>query len=311
MWIHFSKSSSGSYGGGLTEPFCYFGRIISDKFQSENIEFPYGEIEICLAFSSAKSKENQQHKEWFEKLPHYYRGKTMVRVTLPMVEEEKNITNVLQFIYKAFDIIISKKKKDDNYDPLKLKETLFQLGKELQETDLWELNLRYENLVKQETIEKYRIERAVREQSNEEKKKLIYDLRFMYYLPNIDKLYFSPYEYRFCERILGKLREKKFRLPNYTHLYIMVSDTFENALYHTGRVQNWYVYGIAVLENFEDYPLKQEIEKQRIVFDLIKQGLNDIAKIDKLDTQILNEALDEVEQKLFYRKQQKTQMPNN
>ncbi|GAA3977898.1 hypothetical protein GCM10022246_32720 [Pedobacter ginsengiterrae] len=103
---------------------------------------------------------------------------------------------------------------------------------------------------------------------------MVYDLRFMYYLPNVDKFYFSPYENRFRERILEKLREKKFRLPNYTHLYIMISDTFENSLYHAIRAENWFVYGIAVLENFADYPAKQEIEKQRIVFDLIKQGLN-------------------------------------
>jgi hypothetical protein len=59
MRIYFNKSSYGSYGGGLNEPFCHFGRIISDKFQAENIEFPYKEIEICLAFLSPKAKGNQ------------------------------------------------------------------------------------------------------------------------------------------------------------------------------------------------------------------------------------------------------------
>jgi len=308
MWIHFSKSSYGSYGGGLNEPFCYFGRVLSDKFQTENIEFPYGEIEICLTFLSPK--DDQKRIDWFNKLPHYYRGKTMVRVALPMVEEEKNLTDVFQIIYKAFDIIIAKKKKDDIFDTEKLKSTLIQLEKELQSTDLWELNSRYENLLRQEAIEKRRQERIIRKQSNDEKKKLIYDLRFYYSLPNTEKLYFSPYDNRFCDRILEKLREKKFRLPNYTHLYIEVSDTFENALYHAARAENWFVYGIAVLENYAGYPKKEEIEKQRIVFDLIKQGLYDIAKIDKLDTKILNEALDEVEQKLFNRKQRKTEMPS-
>lgn len=309
MWIHFSKSSSNSYGGGLNEPFRYFGRLLSDKFQTENIVFPLGEIEICLTSPPSK-KDNEKRKEWFEKLPHYYRGKTMIRVTLPMAEQEKNLTDVLEVINQAFEIIITKKKKDDRYDPQRLKAVLSELEKELQETDLRELNNKYENLLKQEAIDKRLQERIIREQSNEEKNKLIYDLRFMYYLPNVDKLYFSPYENRFCERILEKLREKKFRLPNYTHLYVMVSDTFENSLYHAVRAENWFVYGIAVLENFADYPVKQEIEKQRIVFDLIKQGLNDIAKIDKLDTKTLNEALDDVEQKIFNRKKGKTELPN-
>ncbi|MDR2905896.1 MAG: hypothetical protein LBU73_08080 [Helicobacteraceae bacterium] len=297
MWIHFNKSSYGSYGGGLNEPFRYFGRILSDKFQTENIEFPYGEIEICLTFLSPK--DDQKHIDWFNKLPYYYRGKTMVRVVLPMVEEEKNLTDVFQLIYKAFDIIISKKKKSDIYDAEKLKSTLILLEKELQTTDLRELNSKYENLLRQEAIERHIRERIIREQTNDEKKRLIYDLRFYYSLPNTEKLYFSPYDNRFCGRILEKLREKKFRLPNYTHLYIIVSDAFENALYEAVRAENWFVYGIAVLENYADYPAKEEIEKQRIVFDLIKQGLYDIAKIDKLDIKILNEALDEVEQKLF------------
>lgn len=309
MWIHFSKSSSNSYGGGLNEPFRYFGRLLSDKFQTKNIAFPFGEIEICL-MSPPSKKDNEKRKEWFGKLPHYYRGKTMIRVTLPMAEQEKNLADVLEVINKAFEIIITKKKKDDRYDTQQLKLVLSELEKELQEADLWELNYKYENLLKQEAIEKLLQERAIREQSNEEKNKLIYDLRFMYYLPDVEKLYFSPYANRFCERILEKLREKKFRLPHYTHLYVMVSDTFENSLYHAVRAENWFVYGISVLENFADYPAKQEIEKQRIVFDLIKQGLNDIAKIDKLDTKILNEALDEVEQKIFNRKQGKTELPN-
>lgn len=305
MWIHFSKRSYGSSGGGLNEPFRHFGRIIADKFQSDNIEFPYGEIEIGLAFPSSKAKDNQKYCEWFDKLPHYYRSKTMVRVTLPMMEEEEeNITSVLQFINKAFEIIVSKKKKEDGYETVKLKASLFQLGKELQEINLWELNNRYENIIRKEAIEKRKQQRAIREKANEEKKKLIYDLRFMYYLPNIGKLYFSPYSERFCDLILEKLREIKFRLPNYTHLYIMVSDTLENSLYHAVRAENWFVYGITAIKNHSEYPRKNEIEKQRIVFDLIKQGLNDIAKIDKLDTQSLNEALDEVEQQLFNRKQQ-------
>lgn len=298
MWIHFTKISTNSYGGGLDEPFRYFGRMLSDKFQIEDIIFPYGEIEICLAFPPSK-KDNEKRKEWFAKLPNYYRGKIMVRVTLPMVEKEQNLEDVLKMINKAFEIIITKKKKDDGYDGLKLKEILAQIGEELQETNLLELNGKYENLLRQEVVEQRFQERAIREKTNDEKKRLIYDIRFYYHLPKIGKKYFYPYNNEFCYKILEKLREKKFQLPNYTHLYIMVADTFENALEHAVRVENWFVYGVAVLENYQDYPKKNEIEKQHIVFDLIKQGLTDIAKIDKLDMDALNETLNEVEQQIF------------
>lgn len=300
IWIHFSKSSEGSYGGGLNKPFSHLGRIISDKFLSKNIEFPFKEIEICLAFSSLKDSEKT--KEWIAKLPHYYRGKTMVRVTLLMIKQEENVADIIELIDKAFGIITSKKKKDDDYDVLKLNEAVSELRKELQETDVVKLDQKYENTVRQERVFKNEQGRVVREQANEDKKKLIYDLRFMFYLPDIELLYFSPYARRFCDNILEKLREKKFRLPGYTHLYIMVSDTFENALHHAVQSESWFVYGIAVLEDHLAYPEKQEIEKKRIVFNLIKQGLKDIAIIDKLDMKILDEVLDELEQKTFYRK---------
>ena len=48
-----------------------------------------------------------------------------------------------------------------------------------------------------------------------------------------------------------------------------------------------------------DYETKTEIEKQKIIFSLIKEGLYDIARIDKLDVKVLNEVLDEVEKKIF------------
>lgn len=299
MWIHFSKSNYGSYGGGLNEPFLYFGRIISDRLKEKNIEFPFEEIEIQLATFSQKGKKNEEYTEWYKKLPYYYRGKKMLRVTLPVEKEEDNLTEVFMLIHKAFETIISKKKKDDNYDSNKLKSTLLQLEEELKVTDLWQLNSRYENILRQEAIEKRLQERAIREKANDEKKKLVSDLRFDYRFTNIEKLYFAPYANRFCNKILEKLREKKFRLPNYTHLYIMVSDSFENALYHSVRVDNWFVYGVAILENYVDYATMKEVDKKRIVFDLIKQGLNDIAKIDKLDSKTLNDVLEEVEHDIF------------
>nr|WP_199000940.1 hypothetical protein [Flavobacterium sp. ASV13] len=294
MWIHFSKNSSNSYGGGLIEPFRYFGRLLSDKFQSENINFPYKEIEICMAFPSLK-KDDEKRKEWFEKLPHYYRGKTMIRVTLPISSQEKNLADVLEVINKAFEIIINKKKKDDGYDPQKLKATLLNLEKELQETDLWKLNSKYENLLRQEAIERNRLERISREQANGEKKKLIYDLRLYSYFPNTDEKYLFPYNRQVCEMVFEELHKNKFRLPDYTHMLVVVSDSFESALYSATKVYNWQGFGLAVYKDYADYPSKTEIEKKRIVFSLLKQGLNDMAEIDRLDKKTLNEVLDKVE----------------
>ena len=298
IWIHFSKSSYGTYGGGLKEPFEYFGRMISDSFKKENIELPFEEIEIQLAFFSPKSEKNEVYSEWYKKLPYYYRGKKMTRVVLPVEEEENNLADVFLFVYKAFEIITSKKKKDDNYNPDKLKSTLLQLEEELKIADLWKLHSKYENILRQETIEKNRQDRIIREQTNSEKKKLIYDLRLYNSIPNTEEKFFFPYNKQICEMIYEELRKKKFRLPNYTHMLVIVSDTFENALYHAIKIYNWQGFGIAVYNNHKDYSTKNEIEKQRVVFDLIKQGLNDMAEVDKLDKKMLNEVLDEVEKSI-------------
>ncbi len=294
MWIHFSKIEYGSGGGGFANPFYHLGRIIADKFQDNSIDFPYSEIEICLAFFTEKQKDNQKCIDWYNKLPIYYRGKCMIRVTLPVNREEDTLSSIFQNIYKAFDIIVSKQKKTDNIDPQKVKHALTELEDELQGSDMWEVHRKYEMLFRKETIEKNIKDRVLREQENQEKKRLIYDIRFCYYLEGIGKLYFSPYEERFCNKILEELRKRKFRLPRYSHLYIMVSDTLENALLRATRPLDWFVYGVAVYEDYKSFEMKSETEKKVIVFDLIRQGLNDIARIDKLDIEVLNEVLDKL-----------------
>ncbi|MGE8344079.1 hypothetical protein BSF41_01160 [Flavobacterium sp. ACN2] len=297
MQIYFIKSGYGTYGGTFDEPFENFGRIISDRFQQEEIGFPYKEIEIQLAcFSNKpKGKDKEIYNDWFNKLPNYYRGKSMVRVTLPVFETERTLDDVFKLIYSGFEIIFAKKKKDDLYNAELVKQVLSLLEAELQNTDLWQLNRECESILRNETLIRRVDERKERENRVIQNEKLIRDLRFYYHFEGIDKLYFAPYSYKFCEKIRAKLREKKFKLPDYTHLYIEVSDSFENALYNAVRAENWFVYGIAVLEDYVGYASKNETEKKRIVFNLIREGLNDIARIDKLDSQILNDVLDEVE----------------
>jgi len=142
MQISFIKSGFNSYGGTFNEPFRYFGRIISDRFKKEEIEFTFKEIEIILSVFSnkQKQKENEAYNEWYNKLPRYFRSKNKVIVTLPILETEKTLEDVFKSIYLAFEIIISKKKKDDIYDQDKIKQILSLLEAELNKTDLWELN---------------------------------------------------------------------------------------------------------------------------------------------------------------------------
>ena len=303
MKLNYIKSGNSSWGGALAKPLRYLDRIISDRFRAEDIIFPYESIEITLTFPPDLSKQKEVHIrkyiDWYDKLPYYYRGRKMLIIHLPFSEKNENLIDVFQLTYTAFDIIAAKKKKTDNLDTEKIKSTLQQLEKELQTEDLWELHNKYEHLSWLEIIKHNWESRLMREQSNEDKKRLIYDIRFMPYFKGVDLKFLMPYRNQFCDIILDKLRNRKFRLPGYTHLYISCSDTFDNALYHTGRIEKWYVYGIAVFEDYANYESKTEPEKRRIVFDLTKQGLTDIATVDRLDIKTLNEVLDEVEQEYF------------
>lgn len=65
------------------------------------------------------------------------------------------------------------------------------------------------------------------------------------------------------------------------------------------RYEQWYIYGIATLDNYTEYLNLTDRQKAKIVFNIIKMGLNDVAKIDKLDTHTLNKVLDKVELTYF------------
>ena len=140
-------------------------------------------------------------------------------------------------------------------------------------------------------MERNRELRLARKQNPAEKTRLIRDIR-LYYRPH-GEINFAPYDHQLCGKILERLRRRKFRLPGYTHLYIMASDTPENALYHATRAENWHVYGIADVDA-ADFAAKEGRDKRRAVFDIIRQGLEDIAEIDALDAVALSEVLNEI-----------------
>ncbi|RYJ39084.1 hypothetical protein NU08_1922 [Flavobacterium anhuiense] len=266
MQIYFIKSGFNSYGGTFNEPFRYLGNIISDRFRTEGVEFPFKEIEIILALFSnkPKGKDKEIYNDWFNKLPRFYRGKNILSVTLPVFANEKSLEDIFQLIYRGFELIFAKKKKDDLYDIEKVKQVLSLLEIELQNTDLRKLNEEYESLLYQEALTRRTEDRKERENRSVENKKAIRDLRFYYHFENIGYRYFDPYDSEICDKILNKLRDRKFKLPDYTHLYIQVSDSFENSLYNTVRNENCYVCGIAVLKDYKDYQKKKEEEKKRI-----------------------------------------------
>ncbi len=107
MTISFPQQTYNSYGGTFKPPFRNLGRMLLDKFVEKNIVFPYEEIEVVCVHSA-------EDKEWFEKLPIYYRGKNMVRVTIPVKNTILSVDTIFEILSWAFDIIRRKKKNTIN-----------------------------------------------------------------------------------------------------------------------------------------------------------------------------------------------------
>lgn len=296
MRIILSESSYGTYGAGLSAPFTYMGRILSDLLD-EVVNFPFREIEIECCHFIKKLNADKKYIESFSKLPYYRRGKNSIYICLPNTDGQIKLEIALRNIEYAFSIILSKKKKDDTYDSVKVQSALMNLKYFLLNNDIWAIHRQYELLVAKEKLKDRMQEREIRSKTEVKADKLIRDIRLYYRFAGIGNLFFAPFDTFLTEEILSELRKYKFRLPKYTHLYIMVSDAFDNALLEAVQYESWYIWGIATLSNYTEYPDLDDRQKQKIVFDLICKGLNDIAEIDKLDSNMLNNVLDTIKSK--------------
>jgi len=125
------------------------------------------------------------------------------------------------------------------------------------------------------------------------KERLIKDLRVYYSgLPAIG-LY--PYDYQYGEIFRSLLRKKGLKCPTYSHLYILIAETFEECLMGSLSVEKWYTYGLSVID-YNGYLKSSHSEKEKIVIETIAAGLKDIANIDGLDISIIDSTIEEIEQ---------------
>lgn len=298
MKITFKKQECGSTGGSLEKPLWYLGRIIEERFEKENIEFNVEEIEIVFSYKSEET-ESEIYKNWHKKLPVYYRGKNLARVHLAVSNREDNLDNVFEQVNTAFEILEIKKRKSESLSLDKIKSILNDQFIKLKETDLWALHKEYDELNKKENIAKRIEERVKREEESVISNRLIYDLRFHYFFPEVEKLYFAPYDNEICQNLLERIRSKGFKLPNYTHLCVMVSNNLENALFKAVRGAQWFAYGISIYEDYDGFKILNDNQKRKTVFDLMKNGMLDAARIDKLDIKILNSVFKEFENEMI------------
>jgi hypothetical protein len=250
-----------------------------------NVMIAFPELSEYLEKNVLEKAKTDCREYVVQEIPQAYLNKTTTDILAALFEK----------IYEVIAVIESKIKKTDSFDANEIRRIWTSLKATIREQDLKANDQLYERQAEEAKINMTLQDRIIRKNRSLDKTLLIKDIRFMHDIENIDLLYFSPYNQQFCAEILDKLRERKFKCPLYTHLYINVSDTIENALRHGGILDYWFVYGIAVISNAADYKDKAENEQKKIVFNLIKEGLVDIATLDKLDMNTLQEVLADVE----------------
>lgn len=137
-------------------------------------------------------------------------------------------------------------------------------------------------------------DRNKRSKTNLPKTKLIRDLRL--YDDDLPGQGLYPYGYQYIEIFLQLLRLHGLHCPKYSHLYIQVGETKEEALQNAIQGEDWYINGIATI-NYKKYKSASKAEKEKMVFKVICDGLMDIAKLDKLDIKLIEKVIKQVKQK--------------
>lgn len=284
----------------------YLYRILPDFLAEHGVKTSIKEMEVIFCTPNPKLPTAHEQDDYLNKLPYirFSKNRTHVSITKRFMgkygDEQPTIDNILFEFMQIFQLLENKKKADDDFQTEKILALLAKLAQELSE-NLDFYNQKTAQIIRQEQINQALQDRQQRSEYREPAKRLIRDIRLMYHFNHaqINHIgYFLPYDHQLCDKILSKLREKKFRLPNYDHLYIMVSESVDDALSHAFRAARWFVYGVATLENPRHYQDLTAKEQKKLVFHLIKQGLLDIAQVDHLDIKVLNEVLEQVEQSI-------------
>jgi hypothetical protein len=143
------------------------------------------------------------------------------------------------------------------------------------------------NTFNPETYKTNLAKRELRRQQNQEPDTVLQDIRlyFTYSLPNT---YF--YLFTFTQVILRVLQKNQFLCPGYSHIYISIGETEEEAIGRAYELEDWYRFGIAVMGKEELLNASDE-ELEALMLEKIINGLKDIAALDGLDVNKIDDAI--------------------
>jgi hypothetical protein len=106
--------------------------------------------------------------------------------------------------------------------------------------------------------------------------------------------YEFPKKYKYLESyrdvIVRILQQKQFLCPGYSHIYISIGETEEDAIAATYESYDWFRFGIAVLK--KEILLNTPVDQlEALMLTTISDGLHDIAELDHLDRHKIDEAI--------------------
>ncbi len=257
-----------------------------DKLPYSRLDRRYKKIEITLKAPEFSEhfdlKDQDKYSNRFEIERQY---KNLSETDLGKILIDKYL--------EAGEIINSKIKKGDNFDFETFRTVLLSIRSKISKDFLETANAEQAIKVKDETLDRAIKIREERKRTNKAKDKRVRDLRIFYNeFPN-KALY--PYDFQYTEIFRNLLSRSDLLCPTYHHLYIQASKTFDDGLRNSFSIEDWYVYGISVLD-YENYLKSTESEKEKIVINLISNGLLDIATVDDLDESIIRNITEKVKE---------------
>lgn len=325
MKIYFSTGTFGKSSGGLKGHLYHLTNYIQSELANLNFNSNFEEFWITLLYPPMFRDSNgfgneTKFAEYYSKLPYCRINRKFKAINLtlkaPELSEhlEKELINEssIQFVIEdkfknldeaqiaiavidkyleAVSLINSKLKGDDIFDSEIFLNLLTDLKNKMNPTFLEYLNSTQSEAEHKKIVQKSLEKREQRRLIEKTKDKKIRDLRVIYNeLPN-KSLY--PYDFLFSEIFLNLLSKKQFKCPTYHHLYIAVGQTLEAALKTACAYEDWHIYGVTTID-FDKYQKSNEKQKEEMVFEIISDGLLDIATIDKLDIKALKEVISEI-----------------
>lgn len=310
MNIYLRTRTSGKGGEKLKGNLIHIDKFIQNALAEAAFETSFDTFWIMFAYPLPDLPEGNQdeYSKYFASYPHLKLKRKQKEIELSMYvpeiaehqekqragDETDLARRVIDRFIEAGELIAARAKKEDRFPLPLFKETLMKLKSTITAENLATVNKQNAKQVKESRLDDAIAHREERAANHRLCDTPIRDLRL--YTHGLLPKTLYPYDYQYSAIFLQMLKEVELTCPGYHHLYIQAATSQEAALLQSRAIEDWYVNGIAVFD-LEAYKNMTDADKAETVFNLIVEGLMDIATIDGLDKKKIHAAIEAVREK--------------